>query len=239
MSLQCSYYLFVKVIKKLIRNILGVVDPNGDFIFMISRMAGRIKIPNNSMTGDVLTVFLKEMSLGKQILEFGSGGSTLVFAQSASKTVSVESDRCFSQNINKILRTYQLTNKTNIFWVNIGPTKSFGQPWKTLKHLKQYRYQKYSSQVFNAFPEVNLSDLVFIDGRFRVACAMKSILNIKKDFTLVIDDYLDRPEYSVIARVLGAPNDSIMNTAIFYVQTKNVSQNLAEYVYAAYKNDYR
>ena len=229
----------MKTIRKLIRKLLGVIDPKGDFIFLISRIIGRIKIPNDSMNGDALSLYLQETSLGKKVLEFGSGGSTLIFAQTSSKIVSVESDRYFCKIITKSLRTNGLAHKASVFWVNIGPTKSFGEPWKIMNYLKRYRYQNYSSEVFKSIPEVNSSDIVFVDGRFRVACAMKAVINIKNDFTLIVDDYFDRPEYSVIDTVLGPPRTSILNTAVFCVQLENVSPELVQRTYTDYKNDYR
>lgn len=227
------------IIRKLIRDFLSLVDPNGDFVFLLNRRVGRIRVPSNSMSGDSLSDFLAENSLGKKVLEFGSGGSTLIFAKRASKVVSVESDRYFANSVAGILRKQGISNATDILWVNIGPTKSYGQPWSTLKYLMLYRYQNYSDEVFKKYPGVNLSDVVFVDGRFRVACAMNSILCIKHDFILIIDDYFDRSEYFVIDSVLGQPNISLLNTAIFYVEKEKVSLKLVERVYLDYRNDPR
>ena len=47
-----------------------------------------------------------------------------------------------------------------------------------------------------------LPDLVLIDGRFRVACALTTIkyLTNKVDFEILVDDYGDRPEYREIEK---------------------------------------
>jgi hypothetical protein len=38
-------------------------------------------------------------------------------------------------------------------------------------------------------------DLVLIDGRFRVACALEAVLRCSPDTTLVIHDFWNRPVY--------------------------------------------
>ena len=48
----------------------------------------------------------------------------------------------------------------------------------------------------------NKPDLIFIDGRFRVACALYSIIQMK-DYPgnkILIDDYSYRPEYKIIEK---------------------------------------
>lgn len=103
------------------------------------------------------------------------------------------------------------------FWVDIGPTKSYGQPWKNADWYFSWRYSIYSRSVFNSYQDLKKVDLVFVDGRFRVAGVMSSLLNIEKNFTLVVGNYFDRPEYNVISQKLGNPHTSIHNTEIFEI----------------------
>ena len=44
--------------------------------------------------------------------------------------------------------------------------------------------------------------MVLIDGRFRVACFLFSLLNAKKDSIIIFDDYMNRSEYHVVEEVL-------------------------------------
>ena len=57
---------------------------------------------------------------------------------------------------------------------------------------------------------------------------MSSILNIKRNFTLVVDDFFDRPEYASIETTLGQPKRAVNNAAIFDVKINKV--NLSEVV---------
>jgi hypothetical protein len=49
--------------------------------------------------------------------------------------------------------------------------------------------------------EDTLPDLVLIDGRFRVCCALTTLLKLKdRKFKLLFDDYMDRPHYNSVER---------------------------------------
>ena len=41
-------------------------------------------------------------------------------------------------------------------------------------------------------------DLVLIDGRFRVACCLKSFQAINNECLIAFDDFLDRPHYHIV-----------------------------------------
>jgi hypothetical protein len=43
-------------------------------------------------------------------------------------------------------------------------------------------------------------DFILIDGRFRVACALKCFRHIGIDCVVAFDDYLTRPQYHVVGR---------------------------------------
>jgi len=47
-----------------------------------------------------------------------------------------------------------------------------------------------------------LPDLILVNGRFRVACALKSVkyLHDKVSYTILVDDYVGRSAYSEIGR---------------------------------------
>jgi hypothetical protein len=42
------------------------------------------------------------------------------------------------------------------------------------------------------------ADLYLIDGRFRVACFMETLMRCKPDAVLLMHDYAPRPEYHVV-----------------------------------------
>lgn len=54
-------------------------------------------------------------------------------------------------------------------------------------------------------------DVVLVDGRFRVACALTALLNLKPDAIIMIHDFWTRPNYHVIlpfVRILERSSDT-------------------------------
>ena len=208
-------------------------------VFLINRAINRIEIPSSSMSGTDLSNQLISLSKEKIVLEFGSGGSTFLFSQSAKFITSVESDQYFSRVIEGSIRKDGKMEKTHIYWASIGPTKSYGQPLVLLERVFRHRYVNYFNKIFQESEYARNAELVFIDGRFRVACAMSSLLNIKQDFMIVVDDYFDRPEYSEIANVLGLPKTLVGNTALFEVKVGSINLELVEKFLEEYQFDPR
>jgi len=67
---------------------------------------------------------------------------------------------------------------------------------------------------------------VLVDGRFRVACFLASILSITEDTTIFFDDYVDRDYYHVVEEIIK-PNRFCGRQAIFEVN-KLVSRQKVE-----------
>lgn len=229
----------MKRIKQLFLSILSFIDPKGDMIFLIKRARNRIKVPTTSMSGTGLSKFLIELSKDRIVLEFGSGGSTFLFSEYARFTTSVDSDNYFSKMIEKIIRQKSQIEKTHIYWANIGPTKSFGQPLTSLEYFFRHKYKNYYKNIFQESENSCKAEIIFIDGRFRVACAMSSLLNIKQDFRMIVDDYFDRPEYFDIASVGGEPRVLVGNTAIFEISHQSIDLDLVEKILDKYSLDSR
>ncbi|WP_419738036.1 hypothetical protein [Ruegeria sp.] len=60
-------------------------------------------------------------------------------------------------------------------------------------------------------------DVVLVDGRFRVGCALATAFNIKRPVTLLFDDYLHRPRMRAAEEFLKAPK-FVGRMAIFDVE---------------------
>ena len=229
----------MKSIKQLLLPLLQVIDPKGDMVFFVNRAINRIEVPTSSMSGSGLSNLLIKLSKERIVLEFGSGGSTFLFAENAKFTTSVESDSYFSKVIERTLHKKGQIEKTHIYWANIGPTKSYGQPLLSLRTIFQRRYVNYYNEIFQKSENSRKAEVVFIDGRFRVACAMSSLLNIKQDFQIIVDDYFDRPEYSDIAKVLGKPLTLVGNTALFEISIESINLDSVEKILEEYSFDPR
>ena len=58
--------------------------------------------------------------------------------------------------------------------------------------------------------------MILIDGRFRVACFLFSLINSKEDSTIIFDDYMNRPYYHVVEEVIQI-HENCGRQAIFRV----------------------
>ncbi len=188
------------------------IDKNQDLLFFIKSIFGKFEVLSESMSGDSLSKKLIELSNGKNVLEFGSGGSTLIFAKNCNSLISVESDFFYARKLMKITKKFE---QTKILWVNIGPTKAFGNPIRRLEVIFGSWWPRYALRPWG--DQTRNIDLVFVDGRFRVSSAMQCYLNIETTFFLVLDDYFSRNEYHFVEQFLGKPIERINDSAIFEI----------------------
>ena len=138
------------------------------------------------------------------ILEYGSGGSTVMGAEMpGTRVFSVECDMAWAQ----MMRDWFAENppaegsEAQIIWSDIGPTKEWGHPQASREYL---RYARYPLEVWD-LPDFEQPDVVLVDGRFRPGCAMATALRTAKPVTLFIDDYARRKHYHRVERYLGTP----------------------------------
>jgi hypothetical protein len=138
------------------------------------------------------------------ILEYGSGGSTVLASEMTGKTVfSVESDHAWAE----MMRGWFVQNrpadgtKIDVIWSDIGETGEWGKP---LNRGGWRHYADYPLAVWQR-EEFRQPDVVLVDGRFRPGCAMAAAFCTRKPVTLLVDDYKRRKGYHVIEEFLGAP----------------------------------
>ena len=154
------------------------------------------------------------------ILEYGSGGSTVVAGEMQAKTVfSVESDRRWARKMRRWFQENPPNTGTevSISWVNIGQTKKWGFP---ANRDKADLYPRYPLSIWQS-DGFKHPDVVLVDGRFRVGCALATAFNIKRPITLLFDDYGDRPRMQVAEEFLSKP-ELVGRMAIFKVEPLQV-----------------
>lgn len=138
------------------------------------------------------------------ILEYGSGGSTILAGEMPGKTVfSVESDRDWAQMMRGWfdLNPPAEASSVDVIWSDIGETREWGYP----KSSKEWRrFANYPLDVWH-LPEFRQPDVVLVDGRFRAGCAMATAFLTTRPVTLLVDDYRRRQGYHAIEEFLGAP----------------------------------
>ncbi|MDR2162293.1 MAG: glycosyltransferase [Desulfovibrio sp.] len=123
--------------------------------------------------------FLKALRRAKIYIEFGSGGSTVAAAAIASISAiySVESDADW---IRRLLRDSGIRSalgekRLTLIHADIGPTGAWGAPvGREGERPRVELYKNYFWAPWERMPR--RPDIILIDGRFRVACAIMAAL---------------------------------------------------------------
>lgn len=154
------------------------------------------------------------------ILEYGTGGSTLLALESNIENfvMGCETDGQWLARLSTEIVSRNLSNRFLPVYQDIGKTTEWGYPC-----FKEDKYtQERGRQFLNAptlpwhiLKKRNLApDVVFIDGRFRVASFIATFLNARQPCTIIFDDYKDRPYYHIVERLIK-PKKFIDRTAFF------------------------
>jgi len=131
------------------------------------------------------------------ILEYGSGGSTVLAAGMAGKQIwSVESDAAWAQGLRDWFTAHPPASPVVIHHADVGETGKWGMP---VNNQAWARFHTYPLGVWALDGFVH-PDVVLVDGRFRAACALAVLFAISRPVTLLWDDYADRPSYHEVER---------------------------------------
>ncbi|MCC5841975.1 MAG: alginate lyase family protein [Opitutales bacterium] len=124
-------------------------------------------------------------------LEYGAGGSSVLAASSGIKRIySVESDKTFLDAVAMKLLDAGFTGEYISIPVDIGPTRNLGKP---IDETGRDSWPNYAEAVWNQIEsDGEHPRLVLVDGRFRVACFLTSLLKAPAGTVILFDDYLNR-----------------------------------------------
>jgi hypothetical protein len=136
---------------------------------------------------------LKAAAAGRRCgLEFGCGGSTgLLLAAGLLRLRSVDSDRSWLSRVAADPRAREAIacGRLQLTHIDIGPTTAWGWPACANSQARWPHYWRDPWQyVFGA-------DLVFVDGRFRVACALSGLPHLAEGALLLVHDFWSRAVY--------------------------------------------
>jgi hypothetical protein len=129
------------------------------------------------------------------ILEYGSGGSTVMAAELGKTVVSVESDLDWAERLAEHLAPISAT--AVVHHADIGPTGAWGVPMRPAEYAK---FPGYALSVWDR-PDFADPDLVLIDGRFRASCLAAVLLRARRPTTVLFDDYAKRRYYHGVEKL--------------------------------------
>lgn len=144
------------------------------------------------------------------ILEYGSGGSTVLAAELGRRVFSVESDQDWADRMAAHVAT--ISDRAHVHWADVGPTGPWGVPMKPREFRK---FHEYALSVWDR-PDFVQPDLVLIDGRFRAACLVAVMMRTAKPVTVLFDDYERRRYYHGVER-LARKEETVGRMARFTV----------------------
>lgn len=171
-------------------------------------------------------------SAAKVILEYGSGGSTVLASEMPGKTVfSVESDRRWSRMMQAYFDQAGTVSPVHLRHVPIGKTGKWGRP---VNHEGFRRYHRYPLEIWDA-PDFIAPDCVLIDGRFREACFYAVMLRCTKKTVILFDDYADRPRYHAVER-FATPLEIRGRMAKFELKKRALPREALTQIVSAFSN---
>lgn len=144
------------------------------------------------------------------VLEYGSGGSTLLAAEAGAEVWSVESDAAWVEKMRDWFAAHPTAGKVHLHHADIGPTGDWGHPSdeSRIRHWPDYALKVWE------LPDFRHPDVVLVDGRFRLACFLTVLYRITRPVVLFFDDYAPRAAYHKAAKLV-APTAMIGRMARF------------------------
>lgn len=147
--------------------------------------------------------FAERLSAARSYLEWGSGGSTVTAARLGIPFVTVESDRFFLDAVRREISRLGYVHPGQDFrFASLGITSAWGRPLlpNPVTAGLRAKFRSYSDIGGSFAKSESAPDLALVDGRFRVACALKFMLRFgqQHNWVLAVDDFGTREDYGAI-----------------------------------------
>ncbi|TDH38733.1 hypothetical protein E2A64_06455 [Pseudohoeflea suaedae] len=180
------------------------------------------------MEPEGLTVFKECVGKSKCYLEYGSGGSTIYAVETAKvpHVVSIDSDKRWSDTIRTSVQT-ATPNQLMIEHCDIGPVGDWGSP---IDRTHVTKFWQYMCKPWHMADRAKLKpDLVLIDGRFRVASFLYTLMACEKGTKILFDDYRDREHYHIVEKFCNII-EGYGRLAVFRAERVEDQREIAEYI---------
>ncbi|WP_110689282.1 O-linked N-acetylglucosamine transferase, SPINDLY family protein [Salinicola endophyticus] len=192
-----------------------------------------VRLPDAPFMSDAeKELFRDALTRASSYFEFGSGGSTVWAIESGLEVEGVESDGKWLDVVKA-----KLGEKCRSTYIDIGPTGAWGFPTSEVAIANYGNYSRHILDFAKPF------DLTLIDGRFRVACTVATVIHILKTADdigkprIFIHDFWNRPNYHVVLDYLQ-PIRRVDTAGLFRVKSNLVIEDLEKRL-AEFLNDPR
>lgn len=153
--------------------------------------------------------------------EWGSGSTTKIADKIAKSVISVEG----SLEWYNIMKKNKFRKSTELVYKNIGPTKSFSTPL----------FSNMSDEYISHIKHTGKKDLILVDGRFRVACAISSYNRLSENGVLLFHDF-HRKNYKDVLKIYYIYKR--VESLVLLKPQKNVQSDRLVKIFNRYKTDY-
>lgn len=178
--------------------------------------SGRTSVLLGEVLSDGWQYFRHKAVSSASYAEFGSGQSTVFMAGYSRATIrSIETDRAWVERVEK-----SCPRSVELVHVDLGPTGPWGRP---SGYTHSARFDDYFSA---AFAGGYSPDFILIDGRFRVACFLKSLLLAQPGTTIAFDDNVDRTPYRIVEELVKP--DHVGDRQAFFTRPERIPRAQVE-----------
>jgi hypothetical protein len=138
------------------------------------------------------SLLIKALGTANSYLEFGCGLSTEFISKSYGCRIrSIDTSADWIEIVRERVR-----GDVELVHIDLGPVGAWGRP-------ESYKFREHFVRYLEAGFEQGFDpDVILIDGRFRVACLLSSLLLASPGTKIVFDDYVMRPHYKVVEEIL-------------------------------------
>lgn len=189
------------------------------------------------MTDDEIQVFESYLLKATIYFEYGSGGSTCMASrmENIHWIHTTESNEKWVHELKKNPDVEKRIIKKQILFtvIDIGGNPQFwGYPQN---ESKKFNWPSYSQAICIS---KYIPDLVLIDGRFRVACAIQVMIHCHESTIICIHDYLNRKHYHCLENFMDVLEKK--DTLIVFRKRQDISteeRKIMDEMYEKYKYD--
>ena len=178
------------------------------------------------MKNDEIHKLIEYLFNATNYYEFGSGGSTLLACKmNVPNITTVEYDLEWynklkqNQFINKKIENntleIKLFNLNCVWWEYV----SWASTPKSIENVNKEDWERYSCSIFEC---ERTQDLILVDGRFRVNCALNSYYKMDSNSYLLFHDYTIRPQYHIIEKFFNLVDNQ--DTLSIFQKKSNIDE---------------
>lgn len=172
---------------------------------------GEAPVGSSPHMDEASLVFWRQALAGASVyLEYGSGGSTVEAARAGVRIVSVDNDRAFMAAVaKKVAEVPGADARFQPIHIDIGWTEKWGRPLDELRTRRNLeRWRRYTQAPWECLEAQGLTpDFVVVDGRFRVACVLETLLRLPdgSNCAVMLDDFAGRQKaYAAVLQFADA-----------------------------------